>query len=57
VIKKEAKRILRYEDLIRETESMCNVKAKLITSNKRGDGNHFKISQTIPEQRTEKSLN
>jgi hypothetical protein len=36
---------------------MWNVKTKSDTGNNRGDWNHFKITQTIPEQHTGKALN
>ena len=54
MIKKEADKILKYKDLT-EVQHMCNVKAKVITSNMRGNWNHFKITQTILEQHTRKA--
>ena len=69
VIKKEAEKILKYEDLITEIQRMWNVKAKLIpvikgstgtiskSGNNRGDWNHFKITQTIPEEHIGKVRN
>ena len=52
VIKKEAERILKYKDIVTENQRKWNVKAKSDTSNNRGDWNHFKNTQTIPEQHT-----
>jgi hypothetical protein len=46
VIKKEAEKILKYKDLTIERKNKCN------TSNNRGNWNHLKIIQKIPEQRT-----
>jgi hypothetical protein len=36
---------------------MWNVKAEVITINNRGDWNHFKITQTIPEPHSRKAQN
>jgi len=52
VIKKEAENILKYEDLIIEIQRMWDGKAKI-----RGDWNHLKSTQTIPEQHTGKGQN
>ena len=58
VIKKGVEKILKYEDLVTELQSMWNVKAKVIqVRNNTGDWNHFKITQTIPEQHTRKAHN
>ena len=57
VIKKEAKKILKYKDVIIEIQRMWNVKEKVNTGNKWGDWNHFKISQTVPEQHIGKARN
>jgi hypothetical protein len=48
VIKKEAEKILKYKDLKIE---MCNVEyaSKSDNSNNRGDWNHVRITQIIPE--------
>ena len=48
-----ASEILKYEDIIK-IQCMWNVKAS-DTSNKRGEWNNFKITQTIPEQHTRKA--
>ena len=54
VTKKEAEKILNYEGLINiSTHVEC--KNKSDTSYNRGDWNHFKITQTIPEQQTRKA--
>ena len=45
--------ILQYKDLTIEIQHMWNIKAS-DTSNKRGNWNHLKIIQTIPEQQTGK---
>jgi len=55
VIKKEAEKIIKYRDLIIEIQRMWNVKSKSDISNNRGDWNHFKITQAIPEQQTRKA--
>ena len=48
MINKEADKILKYKDQIKEIQHMWNVKAKVISE--RGDWNHFKITQTITKQ-------
>ena len=53
VIKKEADKILKYQDLIIEIQCLWNMIAKVIPVIM-GDWKHFKISQTIPEQHTRK---
>jgi len=50
VIKKEAKKILKYKDLTIEIQRMWNVK----TSNNWSDWNHFQIIQKIRERHTRK---
>ena len=55
VIKKEAKKILKYKDLTIEIQRMWNVKSKVITSNNRGDWDYFKVIQKIREQHTGKT--
>jgi hypothetical protein len=57
VVKKEAENILNYKDLIVEIQCMWNVKAKIDAGNNEGEWNDFKISQTVPEQRTGKARN
>jgi hypothetical protein len=52
VIKKEAEKILKYKDLIIEKSAHVKCECKSDTSNNRGDWNHFKITQTVPEQHT-----
>jgi len=54
VIKKGAEKILKYKELIIKIHCVWNVKAS-DTGNNRGDWNHFKITQTIPEQHTGKA--
>ena len=56
MINKEAENILKYADLITEIQLMWNVKTK-VESNNRGDWNHFRITQTVPEQHTRKARN
>ena len=52
VIKKAAEKMLKYKHLTTEThQSNSN------TSNKRGDWNRFKITQTMPEQCNGKEQN
>ena len=55
----DAEKILKYsyKDLIIETQRMWNAKAKAILANNRGDWNHLKITQTIPEQHNGKARN
>jgi hypothetical protein len=55
VIKKEAEKIVKYQDLLMEIQRMWNVKSD--TNNNKGDWNHFKIAQTILEQHTRKAGN
>ena len=57
VIKKENENILKYKDLIMEIQRMWNVKTKVLPGNNRGDWNHFKVTETIPEQHTRKARN
>jgi hypothetical protein len=54
VFKKEAQKILKYKEL-----TMENVKCerKRDTGNNRGDWNHLKITQKVPEQHTGKARN
>ena len=55
VIKKEAEKILKYKN-ITEIQRRRNVKENY-TSKNTSDWNHFKITQTIPEQHTSKARN
>jgi len=57
VIKKEAEKILKYEDLTIEIQLMWNVNAKVIPVIIGGDWNHFNTTQTIPEQHNGKARN
>jgi hypothetical protein len=57
VIKKEAKKILKYKDLTTEIQSMWNLKSKVTPVKKTGNWNHLKIIQKIPEQRTRETRN
>ena len=57
VIKKEAEKILKYKDLIIEIQPMWNVKAQVIPVIIGATGTHFRITQTIPEQRIGKARN
>jgi hypothetical protein len=55
VVKKEAKKILKYKDLTTEIQRMWNVKNKGDTRNNRGDWDYFKVIQKIREQHTGKT--
>ena len=57
VIKKGAENILKYKDLPIEIQHMCGCESRSDTSSNSGDWNRFKITQTIPEQRTRKARN
>jgi hypothetical protein len=57
VIKKEAEKILKYEDLTIEIQRMWKVTAKVIPVIIGGDWNNFVITRTIPEQHTSKARN
>jgi hypothetical protein len=52
VIRKEAEKILKYEDFTIEIKGMWIVKTKVITSNNMGNLNDLKLFQTTPEQNT-----
>jgi hypothetical protein len=47
----------KYKDLIMEIQRMWNVKSEVIAVINRGDWNHFKIAETIPDQHTRKVRN
>jgi len=55
VIKKEAEKILKYEDLRIEIQRMWNVKNKGDAGNNRSDWDYFKVIQKIREQHTGKT--
>jgi hypothetical protein len=55
VIKKEAGKILKYEDLTIEIQRMWILKNKGDTSNNRGDWDYFKVIHKIREQHTRKT--
>jgi 4-diphosphocytidyl-2C-methyl-D-erythritol kinase len=55
VTNKEAEKTVKYKDLITELQCMWNKKAKVIPAVNRDARNHFKITQTIPEQHTTKA--
>ena len=57
VTKKETENILYCKDLIIEVQPMWNVNVECDTGSNRGDWNHFKITQTIPEEHTGKTRN
>jgi hypothetical protein len=57
VTKKEAEKILKYKDLILDTQHMWNVKEKVIKVIRGATWNHFKITQTIPEEHTGRARN
>ena len=56
MIKKEAQNIAKYKDLRTESQRMWNVRAKVVPEI-RGDRDHPRITQQIPEQRTGKARN
>ena len=53
MFRKEAGRILKYEDLTTEIQSTWNANTK--TGNNRGKGNHLKIIQKIPQPHSGKA--
>jgi hypothetical protein len=55
VIKKEAKIILKYENLTIDTQRMWNVKTTVIPVIRGANHNHLKVIQKTPEQRTGKT--
>jgi len=58
VVKKEAEKILKYKDLIKNTHSAhVECESKIDTGNNRGDWNRLKITETVPEQHTGKARN
>jgi hypothetical protein len=57
VIKKEDGKILKYNDPITRNSEHVECESDSDTSNNRGNWNHFKIPQTIPEQHTRKARN
>jgi len=56
VIKKEDEKILKYKDIIIEIHAHVECESKSDTRNNRGDWNHFKITQKIPEQHNRKAI-
>ena len=57
VIKRGAENILRYKDLTTEIQRMWNVKAAVTPVIIVGQWNHFRITQTVPEQQIGKARN
>jgi len=57
VIKKEAEKFLKYEELVKEIQRMMNVKNENDSSNSRSGWNHLKIIQKINEQHNRKGQN
>ena len=58
VVKKDAEKILKYKDLIKNRNSVhVECESKIDTGNNRGDWNHLKITETILEQHTGKARN
>jgi hypothetical protein len=57
VIKKEAEKILKYKDLIIEIQRRWKSESESDTDNYLGDWNHFKITQTVPQQHIRKAEN
>jgi hypothetical protein len=57
VIKQEAEKTLKYKDLTIRNSSHVECDSQSDTGNNMGEWNHFKISQTVPEQRTGKARN
>jgi hypothetical protein len=57
VIEREAENILKYKNLKNRNSVHVECESKNDTGNNRGDWNHFKITQTVPEQHTGKACN
>jgi hypothetical protein len=57
VIKKEAEKFVTFRDLAIQISARVECKSTSDTGNNRGNWNHFKIIQTIPEQHTGKARN
>ena len=57
MIKKEDEKIFRYKHLIIKINAHVECESKCDTGNNRGDWNHFRITQKIPEQHNRKALN
>jgi hypothetical protein len=57
VIKKEGEKIIKYKDLITRNSAHVECESNSVTSKSRGHWNHFKITQTIPEQHNRKTRN
>ena len=57
VIKKETEKILKYKKPHNRNSAHVECETKSDTSNRRGDWNHFKITNRIPEQHNRKAQN
>ena len=57
VIKKEAKKVVKYETPHNRNSAHVECKSKSETSNKWGDWKHFTNTQTVPEQHTKQARN
>ena len=58
VVKKDAEKILKYKDLVKNRNSAhAECESKIDAGDNRGDWNRLKITETVPEQHTGKARN
>ena len=57
LVKKDAEKILKYEDLVTEIQPHVECESKSDTGDNNGNWYHFKVTQTVPEQHTGKARN
>ena len=57
VISNKVEKILKYKSLHNRNSALVESEIKSDTGNNRGDWNHLKITQRVPEQHTRKARN